>query len=147
MVADRKVSLVRGAGWYLGYLSVLLPIVVYAAVRFAALYPPNSLAHEPELSQQYKGFLGTAGSGLAVCLGLWAAGFGVWRRSLRQGIAALVAGAVITIGGLSILPWVRFPEDQYAAAAVWVMGDSIPLVLSFGVATLAARMALWKMPC
>ena len=146
MFADRKASVVTGAGWCLGYLSVLLPVVAYAAVRFAALYPPNSLAAEPELSQLYKGFLGTTGVGLAVCLGLWAAGFGVWRRSLGQGIAALATGAVATAGALSIVPWVRFPEDQYPAAALWVMGDSLPLALAFGVATLAGRMAWRGMP-
>jgi len=76
-------------------------VVAYAALRYTALYPPGSLAREPELSQQYKAFLGAAGVGLAVC-----------------------------------------PADQYPAAALWVMGDSIPLVLAFGVATLAARLAL-----
>ncbi len=146
MFVDRKASLVTGAGWCLGYLSVLLPVVAYAAVRFAALYPPTSLATEPELSQLYKAFLAAAGVGLAVCLGLWAAGFGVWRRSLGQGIAALAIGAVATIGALSIVPWVRFPEDQYPAAALWVMGDSVPLALAFAVATLAGRMALREMP-
>jgi hypothetical protein len=146
MLADRKAILIRGGGWALAYLSVLLPVVAYAAVRFAALYPPNSLASHPELSQQYKGFVGIAGVGLAVCLGLWAAGFGVWRRSVGQGIFALAVGAVATIGALSAVPWVRFPEDQYPVAALWVMGDSIPLAVAFGVATVAARLAQWQMP-
>jgi hypothetical protein len=92
-----------------GYLSVLLPVAVHAAVRFDSLYAADSLATHAELSQQYKAFVDTAGLGLAVCLGLLAAGFGVWRNSLAQGLAALAAGAAVTIAALSVVPWVRFP--------------------------------------
>lgn len=136
MTATQKNSIALGAGCWLGYLSLLTPLVVYMAVRFAALYPAASLTTEPELSQQYKVFVGMTGLGLAVCLGLGAAAFGVWRTSVVQGLIALVLGASTTIAALSVIPPVRFPEDAYPPAALWVMADTAPLIVAFALATL-----------
>jgi hypothetical protein len=137
MTTPQRASLVLGTGCWLGYLSFLAPIVIYAAIRFGALYPAESLSTEPELSQHYKAFVSLTGIALAICLGIGAAAFGVWRTSVPQGLLALALGAATTVVALSIVPFVRFPEDQYPPAALWVMADGLPLVVTFVIATLA----------
>jgi hypothetical protein len=132
---DRASFMVAAGGW-LGYLAFLAPTVTYAAFRFAALYAPDSLTTEPELSQQYKAFVGLSGIALAICLGVLAAAFGVWRTSVVQGVLSLALGSGTTIAALSVIPRVRFPEDHYPPAALWVMADGLPLVIAFAVATL-----------
>jgi hypothetical protein len=122
MTTRPRASLVLGVGCWLAYLSILAPVVTYAAVRFAALYPA----------------VGQSGIAPAVCLGIVAAAFGVWQRSVPVGLLALALGAATTIAGLSVPPLVRFPEDQYPPAALWVIADSLPLVVGFVVATLGA---------
>jgi len=137
MTTPQRASLVLGTGCWLAYLSLLAPIILYAAIRFDALYSADSLMTKPELSQQYKAFVSLSGIGLAIALGIVAAAFGVWRKSLLQGLLALALGGVTTIMALGIAPPVRFPEDQYAPAALWVMGDGLPLAVTFITATLA----------
>lgn len=137
MTKPQRASLLLGAGWWLGYLSLLAPIVTYAGFRFAALYPADSLTTEPDLSQQYKTFVSLSGIALAICLGIVAAAFGAWRASVVQGLLALAVGSGTTLLALSIVPLVRFPEDQYPPAALWVMADGAPLVVGFVIATLA----------
>ncbi|MFQ5753785.1 MAG: hypothetical protein ACE5HI_17490, partial [bacterium] len=51
------------------------------------------------------------------------------RRSYLQGFVALAIGAILTISALSVMPWVYFPYDQYAVAALWVMGTGMPIIL------------------
>ncbi len=138
MMTAHRTSLVLGAGCWLAYLSVLAPIVTYSAIRFAALYSADSLTTEPELSQLYKTFVSMSGVVLAICLGIAAAAFGIWRGSILQGLLALVVGAGTTIVALSVVPLVRFPEDEYPPAALWVMVGGPPLIVAFVVATLAA---------
>jgi hypothetical protein len=140
MTTPQRASLILGTGCWLGYLSFLAPVVTYAAVRFAALYAADSLATEPELSLYYKAFVGQSGVALAICLGIVAAAFGVWQRSILLGLLALALGAGTTIAALSVVPLVRFAEDQYPPAALWVMADSLPLVVAFLIATVAGRL-------
>jgi hypothetical protein len=130
--------LVLGAGCWVAYVSVLAPVVTYSAIRFAALYSADSLTTEPELSQLYRTFVNMSGVVLAICLGIAAAAFGAWRGSVLQGLLTLVVGAGTTIVALSVVPLVRFPEDEYLPAALWVMVDAPPLIVAFVVATLAA---------
>lgn len=137
MTTPQRASLMLGTGCWLGYLSCLAPIVIYAAVRFDALYSADSLTTEPDLSQQYKAFVSVTGIAMAICLGIVAAAFGVWRTSVPQGLLALALGAAITVVALSLVPFVRFPEDQYPPAALWVMSDGLPLLVTFVIATLA----------
>jgi hypothetical protein len=137
MATPRNASLVLGAGCWLAYLSFLAPIVTYGALRFAALYSADSLTAEPELSQQYQTFIGLSGVALAICLGIAAAAFGAWRRSVLQGILALALGSGTTIVALSVVPVIRFPEDQYPPAALWVMADGPALIVAFVLATVA----------
>src|SRR5687767_8102367 len=106
MPDDRRAALRIHAAWLLGYLAVLVPITAYGAVRFAALYPADSLTTEPELSAQYRMFLGATGVALAVCLGLASAAFGIWARSLSQGLAALIMGGILTVAVLHAPPMV-----------------------------------------
>jgi hypothetical protein len=128
---------VLGTGCWLAYLSVLAPVVTYAVVRFSALYSAASLTTEPELSQQYKAFVSLSGIALAISLGIGAAAFGAWRTRILQGVLALALGAATTIVALSIVPPVRFAEDQYPPAALWVMADGVPLMVTFVIATMA----------
>jgi hypothetical protein len=129
-----------GTGWWLGYLSLLAPVVAFAAIRFDALYSPDSVATHPELSQQYRVFVGLSGMALAIALGVMAAAFGVLRASVVGGLLALVLGVATTVTALSVVPWVRFPEDQYAVAAVWLMGGLPALLVAFSAASLAFRL-------
>jgi hypothetical protein len=140
MTTPRRALSMLDAGWWLGYLALLAPVVAYAVVRFAPLYPADSLATEPELSRQYKAFVGLSGFGLAVFLGIGAAAYGAWRASVWRGAAALALGAATTVAALSVVPMVRFPEDQYPPAALWVMADLPALAVAFVVATLAGRL-------
>jgi hypothetical protein len=140
MTHPQRATILLGAGCWLGYLSLLAPVVAYAVVRFAALYPADSLETQPELSLAYKMFVGQSGIALAIGLGIVSAAYGLWRRSVAQGAIGLAVGAVTTIGALSVPPLVRFPEDQYPPAALWVMGDGLPVVVAFVIATLAGRL-------
>lgn len=140
MKPSHKAWLVMSAGGWLAYVAVLAPIVTHAITRFAALYAADSLTSEPQLSDFYKAFVGWTNLALAIWLGLVAAAFGMWRRSVLQGLLALTVGAGTTIVALSITPLVRFPEDQYPPAALWVIADLPALVVAFVVATVSASL-------
>lgn len=140
------------------YLVVVLLVVVFGALQFSRLYtdiPPrpgmgldeDSLIQTFERQYQaqyddYRQFLHPSFGVLALYLGIWTAALGVWKRKYWLGLAALVAGDVITVFGLTLLPWMYFPLDQYAIAALWIMGGTIPLAICWLLATLAARAML-----
>jgi hypothetical protein len=136
----KQTSFKQALGWWLAYLSLLAPVVVYSTVRFAPLYAADSLTTHAELSVIYKSFVSQTGILLAVALGIGAAVFGASRRSTLLAGVALLAGAATTIAALSIVPLVRFPEDQYPPAGLFVIADGLPLIIAFVVATLAARL-------
>ena len=130
--------LVESVAWWFGYVAVLAAVSVYTAWRFAPLYAADALVTEPELSAQYRSFVGVAGVALAICLGAASAAYGARRGSVLQGLVALALGAGTTVLGLSVVPLVRIAEEESAAAAVWVTSASPVLVLSFAVASVAA---------
>lgn len=118
------------------YLLVLLATVAYASVAFREFYvPPDfssrvTAAHEDVLLKAfdealqgpygtYRQFVRIIGAGLSIYLGIWTAFFGLWKASFWNGAAALAFGGTVTILALSALPWLWFPLDQYAVAAVW----------------------------
>jgi hypothetical protein len=140
MTTRVKSLFLLGAGCWLVYLAILVSVVVYAVLRFNSLYSGESLQTHPELSQLYKGFIGLSGIGLAALLGIVAASCGAYQRSFLQGLAVLVAGSLTTVFALSVMPLIRFAEDAYPAAALWVMGDGLPLLVTFTIASIAGRL-------
>ncbi len=104
----------------LGYLVVLTVIVGGGAVWFRDLYSAQAPQVGTEFAPVYRLFLGVAGGFLAVYLGTLSGALGTISGTWWYGLIGLLAGLAVTLAGLSLLPWVRFPHDQYAAAAVWV---------------------------
>lgn len=121
------------------FLCLLAAIVSYSAVRFGEFYAPPTfsslgapVAHEEELIAaydialrgafgEYKRFANGSMAALAMTLGLTAGLFGLWQRSVLHSIGALFAGALVTIGGLELMPAIWFPFDRYAVGAIWLV--------------------------
>jgi len=127
------------------YLVILVAVSAGAAIAFRDLYSERPYDALATLSEAYRRFLRIGGAGLALYIGIWAGVLGAWRRNLWHGLALLAAGTATTLLALSPLPWVRFPFDRYAAPAAWILGNAVPLVIGWAVATAAglrARRAL-----
>jgi hypothetical protein len=122
------------------YVCSLALTTGYGAIRFGEFYEPppfsrfgapattneNSLlaAYDQALGGEfgrYKQFTRRAGLVLAVWLGIVAALFGRWHRSVLHGAGALMAGAVLTVAAFELLPTIWFPLDKYAAGFVWLL--------------------------
>ncbi len=131
--------LVYGAGTF--YLIGLLAVVAYAAVTFRAFYQAMPPALEAELNGGYRQFLASSGLVLALFLGIWSAAFGIWKTSAWQGLIVLAIGTAATMLSLAVLPWIQFPFDQYAVPAGWLIGNFIPMVISWGLITFGRRLA------
>ena len=144
---ERRRSMFRvvvGAGSL--YVGMLALAAGYGAIRFAEFYEPPAFsrfgatesvdedaliaAYEQALTGefgQYKMFAFGAGLVLAIWLGIASALFGLWQRSVLHGAGAFLAGALLTIAALALLPAIWFPQDRYPVGAAWVMGGSLPL--------------------
>lgn len=139
MRTDRHGRLILVAG--LIYAVAVIAVVASAAFVFRGLYADKPYATVMEMNDAYRGFLRISGPGFALYLGTWAAAYGAWRRSTWQGMVVLAAGTISTMLVLSALPWVRFPFDQYAAPAAWIMSNAIPLGIGWAVVTVACLRA------
>jgi len=134
--------LVYGAGTF--YLIGLLAVVAYAAVTFRSFYQVMPPTLESQLNDGYRQFLGSSGLVLALFLGIGSAAFGIWKASYWQGLIVLAIGTITTLLALSVLPWVQFPFDQYAASAGWLMGNFIPVIMSWLLVTFFGRLVIQK---
>lgn len=129
------------------YIVILLAAVISGAIAFHDLYTPpveaerTSLPATSLINEVYGRFLAASGLALALYLAIWAALFGVWRRSYGQGLLALAVGTIATIVALAVLPWVYFPFDRYPAPMAWVFGAGVPLIIVWIFATVFGR--LW----
>ncbi|MCH7760983.1 hypothetical protein IIA15_06225 [candidate division TA06 bacterium] len=45
----------------------------------------------------------------------------------------------MTILALDVLPWIYFPNDQYAVPALWVMGTGISTLITWSVVTVFGK--------
>jgi hypothetical protein len=86
----------------------------------------------------YRRYVRRAGLALAVWLGITAAMFGRWQRSIPVGIAALVAGIVLTVAAFEAMPSIWFPFDRYAVGFTWMLGAVPVAALAWTVVTLAS---------
>jgi hypothetical protein len=86
----------------------------------------------------YRRYVRRAGLALAVWLGITAALFGRWQRSIAVGIAALVAGIVLTVAAFETMPSIWFPFDRYAVGFTWMLGAVPVAALAWTVVTLAS---------
>lgn len=103
-----------------GYVVVLIAFVVGGAVAFRNLYAAPAPQPGTEFAPSYRLFLAVCGGVLALYLGLLAAALVTVSRRWWLGACGLLGGLMVTVAALSVLPWVRFPNDQYAAGAAWV---------------------------
>jgi cytochrome b561 len=122
------------------YVCTLVLVMGYGAIRFGEFYERPAFsgvgatepvdedkliaAYERALSGEfgrYKTFAIGAGLVLAVLLGVASALFGLWQRSLLKSAGAFVAGAVLTIAAVSLLPTIWFPLDRYPVGFVWLL--------------------------
>lgn len=127
------------------YLVALAAVVANTALSFRGFYSAPVPPGEDQvlrMYQEYRQFLHLVGLALAVYLGVWAAAVGWWRGRVMAGLAALAGGALVTILALAPLPWIRFPNDQYAVGAAWLFDNVVPLTLSWVLATPLARLIL-----
>ena len=108
----------------LGYLVVLVAVVVGGALWFRDLYTASAPEPGTRFAPSYQLFLTVAGGSLAIFLGAVAGVLGRLSGKWWLGLGELLAGLVVTVAGLSVLPWVRFPHDQYAAAAAWMFSGA-----------------------
>ncbi|HSB17743.1 MAG TPA: hypothetical protein VLE22_25065 [Bryobacteraceae bacterium] len=122
------------------YVCTLALVTGYGAIRFGEFYerpafsgfraaePVNedklTAAYEQALTGdfgRYKTFAVGAGLVLAVLLGVASALFGLWQKSLLRSAGAFVAGSVLTIVAVSLLPTIWFPLDRYPVGFVWML--------------------------
>ena len=141
-------------GFGIFYLILLIAAVAATGFKYRDYYIPPALDRalgENEVLRiwnnsyearykDYRQFVGIVSVGLGLYLTLWAAAVGVSERSLIKGLGALFAGSFVTILALSILPWIYFPLDQYPVAALWVIGVSPWIALSWLVLTVTGRL-------
>ena len=91
---------------------------------------------------RYPAFLESWGIVVAPWLGVAAALFGLWQRSLWHGLAALVVVAVATSAIFHLLPWRYFPLDQYPVGFLWLFQFPIAAASWFAV-TAVGRLIPW----
>ena len=138
-IKDQHKRFIFGTG--VGYLLLLVAAVVYGLIKYQGL--PSYYADTLQRTE-YHQFLRIAGPALALYLSIWAATFGLLQKSFLHGLGALASGGIITIAGLSILPWLYYPNDQYAIPALWVIGTGIPIVVVWALVTLLGRVWINK---
>ena len=114
----------------------LIGMIVYGVTTFGA-----DPAHEG-----YRRFLKVAGIALAMMIGVAAGAHGAWRDSAKTGFTTLGTALIITVVAMSMMPWVEFPGDRYAAGWVWVMNGILPLLVSWGITTILGRHATYVEP-
>jgi hypothetical protein len=133
------------AGLSILYVCAVAAIVGYGALRFDEFYQAPAFsrfgapaAHENVLIAayeqalrgefgRYRAFTMAAGFSLAILLGVTAALFGLWQKSVLHGAGALVGGTALTMVAFELLPVVWFPLDRYPVGALWLMGGGVPL--------------------
>ncbi len=140
---ERMFKFAMGAGAL--YALALVLAIAYGAIRFGEYYQPPGFtrfgapqAHEDVLLTAYdEALVGKYGAyityarGVGLLFSLWlgvaAALFGLWQRSVRHGAALFLLGTGGTIAALSLLPTIWFPLDRYPVGALWLMGG-LPLI-------------------
>ncbi len=122
------------------YVCTLALVMGYGAFRFGEFYERPAFsgfhaaepvdedkliaAYEQALTGEfgrYKTFAVGAGLVLAVMMGAASALFGLWQKSLLKSAGAFVAGSVLTIAAVSLLPTIWFPLDRYPVGFVWLL--------------------------
>ena len=109
----------------------LIGMIVYGATTFGA-DPAN---------EGYRRFLKVAGIALAMMIGVAAGAHGAWRDSAKTGFTTLGTALILTVVAMSMMPWVEYPSDRYAAGWVWVMNGILPLLVTWGATTIFGRHA------
>ena len=114
----------------------LLGMIGYAAATFGA---------DPA-DEGYRRFLKVAGIALAMMIGVAAGAHGAWRDSAKTGFTTLGTALILTVTAMSMMPWVEYPNDRYAAGWVWVMNGILPLLFTWGATTIFGRHATYVEP-
>jgi hypothetical protein len=128
----------------LGYVVLLAAVVAGGLVLFRDLFAAPAPEPGTVFAPGYQAFLRIGGGALALLLGLWAGLVGVVHRRWWLGATVLVAGVTITVSAFSILPWVRFPLDRYAAGAAWLF-SGLPLCFgTWAVVIVAGWLLRWR---
>ncbi len=118
------------------HLALLVAVPAWGHVAYGDIYRQVDRRADSDQKENYHRFLHLAGAALAVTLAAAAAALGVWRGRALIGLLALLGGITLVLAALSVLPWIYFPEDQYAAPAIWMFGNGLPAVAGWGVLTL-----------
>ncbi|HWO57857.1 MAG TPA: hypothetical protein VNN55_09845 [bacterium] len=109
-----------------GYLVVLLIVIATGLIVFRGLADAPRPTLGTTFAPQYQGFLGLIGGLLAVYLGGYTGFLAKFFGRMWIGATGFGVGSLATIAAFSLLPWVRFPFDQYAAGVAWVF-SSMPI--------------------
>lgn len=127
--ADRMGAIAITAGTAAAF--TLLGIIVYGAMVFGA--DPGA--------EGYRRLLKVGGIALAMMIGVAAGAHGAWRESAKTGFTTLGTALIVTVAAMTMMPWVEFPNDRYAAGWVWVMNGILPLMVTWGATTIIGRHA------
>ena len=114
----------------------LVGMIVYATNEFGA----------DAAAEGYRRFLKVAGIALAMMIGVAAGAHGAWRDSAKTGFTTLGTALIFTVAAMSLMPWVEFPSDRYAAGWVWVMNGILPLLVTWGATTILGRHTAYEEP-
>lgn len=125
--ADRMGAIAITAGTAAAF--TLLGIIVYGAMVFGA--DPGA--------EGYRRLLKVGGIALAMMIGVAAGAHGAWRESAKTGFTTLGTALIVTVAAMTMMPWVEFPNDRYAAGWVWVMNGILPLMVTWGATTIIGR--------
>jgi hypothetical protein len=140
------------------YALCVVAFVAYGAIGFREYYTRPSWSVDPRagtaviedkvLSEwnavaphygRYIRYWQTGGVAITMLLGVTAAFFARWQKSLGHGLGALAAGWIATAAALHLMPFVYFPFDQYPVGFLWMF--ELPLALiAFGVAVIIVRL-------
>jgi hypothetical protein len=140
--ADRVV-----VGTGIALLAVIAGAAAYLGITYSSLYDGREVAGvvRENLSESYRGALSIVGSALAVIIPFWAAFTGRRLQSVRAGLVALAAGMGAMVVALSLVPWVYFPSDQYAASWLWLIDYGLIVLLIWTGATVLVQRAPRKL--
>ena len=132
-------KLVVGTG--IGVLGLIAGAAVFLGLTYSSLYSGRDVPGLESLTESYRTALSLVGSALAVVIPFWAA-FTGWRlQSVRAGAVALAAGVGAMVLAFSLVPWVHFPSDQYAASWLWVIDNGLIVLLVWAGATVLVQRA------
>ena len=139
------------------YAICVLAFVAYGAIGFSEYYTRPSWSVDPRagisvnedavlhdwnaVAPQYNRYIRYwqgGGMAITILLGVTAAFFARWQKSIGHGLGALGAGWLATAAALHVMPFVYFPFDQYPVGFLWMF--ELPLAIaSFVVALFVFR--------